>query len=63
MIRLSGEKIVAKAYDQVLYKDDLKGIIPAGSSAKDSVNIIKDYIDTWLRKQAVIQKAEENLPG
>ncbi len=60
--RALNDNVIAKAYDQVLYKDDLEGMIPAGSSAKDSVNIIADYVNTWLRKQAVIHKAEENLP-
>ena len=57
----SKDNVVARAYNQFLFKDDLSGIVPADASAKDSLNIVKDYIDQWLRRQAVIHKAEENL--
>lgn len=58
----SQDNIIAKAFDRVLYLDDLKGIVPAGTSPGDSTVITENYIDSWLRKQVVIHKAEENLP-
>jgi hypothetical protein len=52
---------VAKAFDYYLYPDDLTGIVPAGASRKDSIEIVKNYIENWIRHKAVLRKAEKNL--
>lgn len=52
---------VAKAGDAVLYYDDIKDLVPAGTSSKDSVLLIKQFVDNWVREVLVIQKAEQNL--
>lgn len=52
---------VARAYDYYLYSDDLVGIVPAGASREDSIGIVKNYIDNWIRHKAVLHKAEKNL--
>ncbi|MFZ4400067.1 MAG: hypothetical protein ACOYO1_08545 [Bacteroidales bacterium] len=55
------EELVATAYDYKLYKSDLKGIIPKGTTKNDSIAIIKNFINNWIRQKIVIQKAEKNL--
>lgn len=55
------KKPVAKAFDQYLYSSDIKGLVPKGVSSKDSIAIIKSYIDSWIRTQLVLNKAEKNL--
>ncbi|MCK6648428.1 MAG: hypothetical protein L6Q66_02125 [Bacteroidia bacterium] len=52
---------VAKAGDAILYYDDIKDLVPAGTSSKDSVLLIKQFVDNWVREVLVIQKAEQNL--
>ncbi len=52
---------VAKAGDAVLYYDDIKDLVPAGTSSKDSILLIKQFVDNWVREVLVIQKAEQNL--
>ncbi|MCK9616938.1 MAG: hypothetical protein M0R21_03795 [Lentimicrobiaceae bacterium] len=57
------EDIIARAYDNYLYRSDLKGVVPKGSHPKDSVNIVKNFINNWLRQQALLNQAEANLPS
>ncbi len=52
---------IAKVNDAVLYSSQIKDIVPQGVSGKDSLDIIKKFIDNWVRETLVIQKAEDNL--
>jgi hypothetical protein len=52
---------VAKAYKKYLYKSDLLGLVPVGTSSADSLVLVKNYIDTWVKQQVVLNKAENNL--
>jgi hypothetical protein len=54
-------EVVAVASGRYLYKSDLIGLIPKGTSASDSIVALKDYIDTWIRQQVVLTRAEKNL--
>ncbi len=57
----NNEDIVATAFDYKLYKTDLKGIIPQGTTKNDSIAIIKNFINNWIRQKIVLYKAEKNL--
>lgn len=52
---------VARAYGKFLYKSDLLEIIPEGTVSQDSAIIARNYIDTWVRTQLMLNKAEEAL--
>lgn len=52
---------IARANNEYLYIDDIKDIVPQGTSTKDSADLIKNYIDKWIRESLVTQKAESNL--
>lgn len=52
---------VAKVNEDILYASELKDIVPKGVPTKDSLEIIRKYIDNWVRETLVIQKAENNL--
>jgi hypothetical protein len=52
---------IARANNAYLYADDIKDIIPFGTISKDSIELLKKYIDNWIRESLVIQKAENNL--
>lgn len=54
-------KAVARVNDSYLYQDDIQDIVPRGTAAKDSLELVKKYIDNWVRETLVIQKAEANL--
>lgn len=52
---------VARVFDRYLYLDDLKGVTPSGLPASDSIAVVRDYIDKWVRDQLILNKAELNL--
>jgi len=58
---LDGRMKVAKAFDYVLYLDDLNGVVPSGASPEDSTTITGNFIENWIRQKAVLHKAERNL--
>lgn len=64
LISCNSEKedvILATAFDYTLYQSDIKGIVPAGTSKTDSISIIKNYIDNWIKQKIILQKADKNL--
>ncbi len=56
-----GRDVVAKAFNYYLYRDELTGVVPVGVSLNDSISIVKNYIENWLRQKIVLNKAENNL--
>ncbi len=52
---------VARVNDAYLYKEDLKGIVPAGTSKEDSIAIVKSYIDRWASQKLLYGRAQVNL--
>ena len=57
----SGDVLV-RVYDKYLYASDLEGLIPAGTSARDSLTAVRTFIQNWVDKELIVKKAEENLP-
>ncbi|MFW6020130.1 MAG: hypothetical protein ACOCPM_06065 [Bacteroidales bacterium] len=53
---------LARVGDAYLYKNDLRGLNTNSDSPQDSIQTAENYIDNWIQKQAILQKAEENLP-
>jgi hypothetical protein len=59
--RRNDEKPLARAYGHYLYPKEIKGLVPEGSTPEDSTTLVKSYIELWLKKKAVMSKAEFNL--
>lgn len=55
------DPILAKVYDKYLYRSQLSEIFPQGISAEDSMLILGDHVDKWLRNQLLLHIAEMNL--
>lgn len=53
--------LVAKVYQHELHKSDLSGLIPEGVSPEDSVAIVKNYVEQWIRQTVLLDKAEKNI--
>lgn len=53
--------VVARVHNKYLYESDIRGVVPAGTPRKDSVVLVQNYIDSWVRKQLLIRQAERNL--
>lgn len=52
-------KPLAKVNQTVLYQLDLQGLVPTNVSKEDSAEIVNRYINSWLRKQLLISKAQK----
>jgi len=53
--------VVASVRQHKLYANDVKGIVPSGTPAADSIRIIQDYVDNWIRQQLMLDLAEQSL--
>lgn len=54
-------KVVARVHNSFLYQDELIGIIPTGTIAEDSAARVTAYVNSWIRKQLVINEAMKNI--
>jgi hypothetical protein len=57
----SREKPLAQVFEKNLYPSDTRDIFPSNISRKDSILILHNYVDKWVKKQLILQKAELNL--
>ncbi len=53
--------VIARVNDDYLSASDIPAIT-RGLSGKDSVEALKSYAESWIRKKLLLQKAEENIP-
>lgn len=54
-------EVLARVEDKYLYASDIQGALPSNVSEKDSIEMLNEYIDNWVRQQLVIAQAEKNL--
>jgi CHAT domain-containing protein len=52
---------ISRVNDAYLYKDELGGIVSPGTSAADSASRVESYINSWIRKQLLIQEAARKI--
>ena len=52
---------VASVGNTILYLDQMPGLYPAGTSKTDSAAASQNYINKWVRKELLFQKAQDNL--
>jgi hypothetical protein len=52
---------VARVFDLYLFPSDLDRAIPEGTSEKDSIILAKRYINTWVKDQLMLSRAEQAL--
>ena len=59
--KTKSETAVARVSDVYLYPSEMEGIFDPKLSPKDSVEIRNKFIEKWIKKQLLLQKAELNL--
>lgn len=52
---------IARVKDIYLYPQTLKGIVQPGMNKEDSMSMVQRYIKSWIRKQLLITRAQQNL--
>jgi len=55
------EEPVARVFEHYLYPSDISDAIPVGTSIQDSIVLAKRYIDTWVKDQLMMNRAEQAL--
>lgn len=53
---------IARVSDNYLLRDELRSFVPLGATQKDSLAIVKRFIDKWASKRLLLDAAEFNLP-
>lgn len=54
-------KAVARVNDNYLYQDELVGIVTNNTNAADSIDRVSAYINSWIRKQLLIDEAMKSI--
>ncbi len=54
-------KPVARVSTTYLYQDELLGIVPPGTLKQDSISRAEAFINSWIRKQLLIQEASKKI--
>lgn len=52
---------VARVNDTYLYKEDLKAVILKDITKQDSIMLVNNYINSWIKQQLLLSKAQLNL--
>lgn len=55
------ESEIARVGDKYLYTQDIEGLVLSGTSKEDSLIIVTNFINNWIKQQIMVQLAEENL--
>ena len=53
--------VIASVEDKHLYYSDIEPLLPENYTIEDSANFVRSYLDTWAKKQLLLEKAELNL--
>lgn len=56
------QEAVVRVYDKTLSREEISKVIPNGTSTKDSIKIVNNYIDGWVKKTLIAEKARLNVP-
>ncbi len=53
--------MVAQVYQYKLYASEVRQGMPVGLSQEDSLAMVRDFIDTWVKEKLVLHEAEKRL--
>ncbi len=54
-------KAVARVGEAYLYEEDIEHLVPKGTTEKDSLAIVRAFIDRWATQKILLNAAEVNL--
>ena len=54
-------KAIARVGKSFLYEQDILNLVPNGTSKKDSIAIVKSFIDNWATKKLLFEASERNI--
>lgn len=57
----SKDTVVAQVDKQYLYEEDIRSLIPPGTSYNDSIAMLRQYVNSWALKYLLLSKAQIEL--
>lgn len=54
-------RAIARVGENYLFQDDIVDLVPKGTSKKDSIAIVKSFIDRWATQKLLFEAAERNI--
>ena len=54
-------KAIARVGKSYLYQEDIIDLVPSGTSKKDSIAIVKSFIDRWATQKLLFEASERNI--
>lgn len=55
------DNVLARVQNEYLYESEIRDMVPKGTSSKDSLNLVQNFIQNWVNEQLILHKAENNL--
>ena len=55
------QQVLAEVYGHKLLRSDVQGLVSEGIPSADSLLIVDNYIEQWIRQMVVLSKAEKNV--
>jgi len=59
--RKKGDAVVAQVYQYKLYASEVQAGMPRGLSQEDSLSLVRDFIDSWVKEKLILHEAEKKL--
>ena len=59
--RRNEDPVVAQVYQYKLYSSEVQSGMPIGLSQEDSLALVRDFIDNWVKEKLVLHEAERHL--
>ncbi len=60
---IEDEQAIARVQDAYLCASDIEQVLKSAGSSKDSANFVKNYVDDWIKRKLMIEKALLYLPA
>ena len=54
-------KAIARVGESYLFESDIVSLVPKGTSKKDSISIVKSFIERWATQKILFEAAEKNI--
>lgn len=55
------DRLLARVEDRKLYQSDIVGMVTPETSAPDSAAMVSNYVETWVKKQLMLVRAEREV--
>ncbi len=53
--------VLARVNNEYLYEEDIEGIVPDETPPRDSLMLVRNYVNNWVNTELMIRQAKKNL--